>query len=133
ETRLRAVIHADYPAELPAFDLALHTGMRCGEQYGLTWDCVDLERRQLTIPRSKHGATRYIPLDDTAFRALLALADRGDGKGRVMVLAKSAHGYKQGHALKTPKEWFGTACHRAGVLDFRWHDLRHTFASRLVM
>ena len=79
ETKLRAVIETDYPGELAAFDLALQTGMRRSEQYGLTWDCVDFERRQITIPRSKHGGIRYIPLDNTAVNALLALRDSAPG------------------------------------------------------
>ncbi|MHB8734511.1 MAG: tyrosine-type recombinase/integrase [Terriglobales bacterium] len=133
ESRLRSTIAEHCPAELPAFDLALHTGMRRSEQYRLTWDCVDFERRQLTIARSKHGGIRYIPLDATAMAALRALSARGGGTGAVMVAAKGGHGYTQGHALKTPKEWFGAACLRAGVPDFTWHCLRHTFASRLTM
>ncbi len=133
ESRLRAVIQADYPGELPAFDLALHTGMRRSEQYRLTWECVDLERRQITIPRSKHGGIRYIPLDNTAVEALLRLRARGKGTGPVMVLAESGHGYEVGHALSTPKEWFKAAVTKAGIADFTWHCLRHTFASRLVM
>jgi integrase len=133
ETKLRAVIQSDYRDEVPAFDLALHTGMRQSEQYRLRWDCVELERRQLTIPRSKHGGIRYIPLDNTALAALVVLRSRSDGDGPVMVLAESGHGYKAGHALKTPKEWFMACCQKAGVADFTWHCLRHTFASRLVM
>ncbi len=133
EKKLRAIIEADYPQELSAFDLALHTGMRRSEQYGLTWDCVDLERRQITIPRSKHGGVRYIPLDKTALSALQILRTRGDGTGSVMVSAESGHGYLAGHPLKTPREWFQAACRKAGVAAFSWHCLRHTFASRLVM
>lgn len=122
-----------YPGELPAFNLALHTGMRRSEQYGLTWDCVNLERRQITIPRSKHGGSRYIPLNDSAMRALKALRQSGNGSGPVMVLSASGHGYHKGHALKTPREWFKNACKAAGVNGFTWHDLRHTFGSRLAM
>ncbi len=133
EARLRAVIARDYPAELAAFDLSLHTGMRRSEQYGLTWDCVDFERRQLTIRRSKHGGIRYIELDDTAIAALLALRDRGDGVGPVMVAGVSGHGKLAGAPLKTPREWFAAACRRAGLADYTWHCNRHTFASRLVM
>jgi integrase len=133
EARLRAVIERDYPAELAAFDLSLHTGMRRSEQYGLTWDCVDIERRQLTIPRSKHGGIRYVELDDTAVGALLALRDRGNGTGPVMVAAQGGHGKLAGDALKTPREWFAAACRRAGVTGYTWHANRHTFASRLVM
>ena len=40
------------------------------EQYGLTWDCVELERQILTIPRSQHGGTRYVFLNDAAVSAL---------------------------------------------------------------
>jgi len=133
ETKLRAAIESDYPNELPAFDIGLHTGMRQSEQYRLRWDRVDLERRQITIPRSKHGGIRYIPLDNSALSAFVALRSRSEGDGPVMVLADSGHGYKAGHALKTPKEWFNAACEKAGVADFTWHCLRHTFASRLVM
>lgn len=133
ETKLVAVIESDYPDELPAFNLALHTGMRKSEQYGLMWDCVDLMRKQITIPKSKHGGIRYLPLDQTAANALLSLRRRGDGTGRVMVAAKSGHGYLAGHALATPKSWFGAACRKAGLSDFVWHDLRHSFCSRLTM
>jgi integrase len=133
ETKLRAVIQSDYPGQLPAFDVALHTGMRKSEQYGLTWDCVDFERRQITIPRSKNGRVRYIPLDNTALDALLRLHTRSDGAGQVMVSAESGRGYLAGHALKSPREWFDATCRRAGIAGFTWHCLRHTFASRLVM
>lgn len=133
ETKLRAVLEAEYPGEVPAFDLALHTGMRKSEQYGLTWNYVDLMRQQITIPKSKHGGIRYIPLDQTAVNALLSLRRRSDGNGKVMVLGKSGHGYQAGHQLKTPKEWFLAACRKAGVASFTWHCLRHSFCSRLVM
>lgn len=133
ESKLVAAIESECPDEFPAFQLALHTGMRKSEQYGLTWDCVDLIRKQITIPRSKHGGIRYIPLDKSAVDALLTLRSRGDGTGKVIVLAKSGHGYQAGHALKTPKEWFLAACRKAGVSGFTWHCLRHTFCSRLVM
>lgn len=133
EARLRSAIERHAPAELPAFLLSLHTGMRRSEQYGLTWDCVDMERRQLTIPRSKHGGIRYVPLNDAAMAALKALNGRSDGTGPVMVAAASGHGYAQGHALKTPREWFSAACDRAQIADYTWHCNRHTFASRLVM
>lgn len=88
ETKLRAAIQLDYPGELPAFDVGLHTGMRQSEQYRLTWDCVNLERRQITIPRSKQGGIRYIPLDNTALAAFVTLRARSDGPGPVMVLAE---------------------------------------------
>ncbi|HUX68646.1 MAG TPA: site-specific integrase [Terriglobales bacterium] len=133
EARIVAAIQDRYPAELPAFLLALHTGMRRSEQYRLTWDCVDFVRSQLTIPKTKNGTIRYIPMDETATGALLALRDRGNGSGPVMVAAASGHGYTQGHALKTPREWFASACKLAAVPDFTWHGLRHSFASRLVM
>ncbi len=133
ESRLVTVLERHYPAELAAFMLSLHTGMRRSEQYGLTWDCVDLERRQLTIPRSKHGGIRYVELDDTAMAALLALRGRSDGAGKVMVAGISGHGKLKGEALKTPKQWFAAACRKAGLADYTWHANRHTFASRLVM
>lgn len=54
EGALRTKIHEMYPVHESEFDLALHTGMRRGEQYGLRWQEVDLKRGIITIPRSKH-------------------------------------------------------------------------------
>ena len=133
EQKLRSVIQEDYPAELPAFEIALHTGMRRSEQYRLSWDCVDLERRQITIPRTKNGGIRYIPLNGTALKAFRALRGRTQGHGAVMVAGFGGHGIAKGEALKSPRMWFSAACRRAGVYDFTWHCLRHTYASRLVM
>jgi integrase len=56
ETILREAIEARCPEHLPEFELALHTGMRLSEQYGLTWANVSLVRRVLTIQRSKNGS-----------------------------------------------------------------------------
>jgi integrase len=55
ESRLRAVIAKRFPQHMPELDIALNTGMRRSEQYGLEWMNVDLENRVLTIPRAKSG------------------------------------------------------------------------------
>src|SRR5215467_1227472 len=55
ETSLRGKIRECYPEHESEFDLALHTGMRRGEQYRLRWQDVDLRSGIITIPLSKHG------------------------------------------------------------------------------
>jgi integrase len=62
ESRLRAVLASKFASHLPEFEIALNTGIRPSEQYGLTWDRVDFLRKQITIPKSKNGKARYIPL-----------------------------------------------------------------------
>ena len=126
ESRLRAVILADYPAHMPEFEIALHTGMRPSEQYGLIWSRVDLVRKLITIPKSKNGNTRHIPLNSVAQAAFEELFARSSGQGRVFV-------NMQGEPLKGYKHWFDPAVRKAGVSFFTWYCLRHTFASRLVM
>jgi len=120
EKRLRQVIQADYPEHLPEFDLALNTGLRRSEMYGLTWEDVNLDRRTLRVRLSKNGETRHIPLNRAAVDALLTLSRRGNGTGPVFGIQK-------------PRHWFEPAVRDAGIEDFTWHCLRHTFASRLVM
>jgi site-specific recombinase XerD len=66
ETRLRAHVQATCPQHIPELDLALHTGMRLGEMYSLTWEHVNVSRKVLTISRSKNGETRHVPLNATA-------------------------------------------------------------------
>jgi integrase len=94
--------------------------------YGLTWENVNVPRRVLTVPRSKNGEVRHVPLNATASAALVALRERGDGTGPVIRNLK-------GLPLSDPRHWFEPALRMAKVWDFSWHCLRHTFASRLVM
>ena len=126
ESRLCAVIAADSPAHEPEFEIALHTGMRPSEQYGLTWDRVDLVRKLVTIRKSKSGNTRHIPLNSVALAAFRELFEHSSGQGRVFINVR-------GEPLKGYKHWFEPAIRKAGVAEFTWYCLRHTFASRLVM
>ena len=56
--------------------LSINTGLRRGEQFNLRWDHVNLANRVLTIPRSKHGGSRHVQLNDTAMAILRALPSR---------------------------------------------------------
>jgi integrase len=126
ETKLRKEIR-ELGAEREAeFELALNTGMRRGEQYRLRWQDVDLRREVLTIPRSKHGEARHIQINSTARAALLILRGERDRIGYVIPSC-------DGPRTRDWRHWFEEVVKKAGLQNFRWHDLRHTFASRLVM
>ena len=124
--RLRAVIANDYPWHMPEFDIALNTGMRPSEMLEMTWDRVDLGRRQITILRSKGGKPRHIPLNTTALAAFRLLYNRPLRAERVFLS-------EDGQSLVGYKHWFTPAVEKAGVKNFTWYCLRHTFASRLAM
>jgi site-specific recombinase XerD len=132
EEKLRAVIRLKYPEHEPELDLAMYTGMRRGEQFGLKWKDVDLELGILTV-RGKTGR-REIVANDAAIAALRLLAkvaptedfDRPPVQAFVCPQTKSDE-------QKDWRRWLEKSLKEAGVLDFHWHDLRHTFASRLVM
>lgn len=126
EVRLRAVVSATCPEHMAELDLALNTGLRLSELYGLDWENVNLARRVLTIPRPKNGEMRHVPLNGPALAALAELQVRSDGVGPVIRNA-------EGGALASPRYWFEPAVRIAKLRGFSWHCLRHTFASRLVM
>jgi len=126
ENKLREKIRELCPEHEAEFDLALHTGMRRGEQYRLRWQDVDLKRGILTIARSKHGEARHIQINSVAQAALLRLRERADGVGYVCPGC-------EGPRSRDWRRWFEDVLEKAELRNFRWHDLRHTFASRLVM
>jgi integrase len=126
ESRLRAVICQRFPGHQPEFEIALNTGMRPSEQYRLEWEHVDLAHRVITLPRTKSGGRRHIPMNTTVFTAFRALFERSSGQGRVFIAA-------DGQPLKGYKHWFDLAVREAGLRDFTWYCLRHDFASKLVM
>jgi len=113
----------------PVIAFALNTGLRRGEQFNLRWDNVNLANRVLTIPRSKHGGSRHVQLNDTAMAILRALPSRFHSRW----VFPSATGKSPMSANNFRYRVFEPAVRDAKVEDFRWHDLRHTFASRLAM
>jgi len=73
EKSLCAAIEGRFPEFLPHFLLSLHTGMRMGEQYGLHWNQIDFERRQLHLLKTKNGDPRVIPLNSVALGGVIKL------------------------------------------------------------
>lgn len=126
ESRIRKVMEKTCPQFRPAFDFALNTGLRAGEQFNLKWSDVDLDRKQLTIPLSKNGTSRHVSLNDEAMAALRSLKEASLGSPYVF---ENSLGRRMG----TIQRWFQPVLKEAQVDGFRWHDLRHTFCSRLVM
>jgi len=109
--------------------LALHTGLRQAEQFNLRCEHVDFGTGLITIPRSKHGEVRRVPMNDTVRGILLHLPSRA----KSALVFPSRTGRTPMKADNFVLRAFKPALHRAGIANFRWHDLRHTFASRLVM
>lgn len=139
---------------LPAAIVALNTGLRFGELVGLRWSQVDLIRRRLTVGNSKTeaGAGRAVPLNQRALAALSMQASRfPERKAEHFVFPTERYnrGLK-GHEsaswglnpevpMGTLKESWEAAKRRTGDKEklippvvCRWHDLRHTFLTRLI-
>lgn len=109
---------------------------------GLRWRDCDVLTGMLTVPRSKHGETRHVPMNSRVRAVLMDLATRRLPDGDAYVFAQPG-GTPPGRADR----WFARAVSRARqelaeqghradaeALDgFTWHGLRHTFASRLAM
>lgn len=120
------VAFADYLQ--PLVLLSLNTGIRRGEILQLRWADVDLLQRELIVrgENAKSGKVRHIPLNDEALRTLQQW--RLDARSAEWVFAGN-----DGKCMKAVNTSWKGVLHSAAILDFRWHDLRHHFASRLVM
>jgi site-specific recombinase XerD len=126
EILLRAAVLSNCPEREPELDLALYTGMRRGEQFTLKWKDVDLDRGILTV-RGKTGR-RHIVINSSARSAIERLAKHRRDPAALFVCPDT-----QSEVQTDWRRWFEKSCRAAGIEDFHWHDLRHTFASRLVM
>ena len=107
---------------------ALHTGMRMGEVIDLTWWGVDHVRRTVTIFRSKNGERRTIPVNDTVLQILKEKAKVRSLELDRVFCSKALTPMESGHLRRA----FRLALRKAKIQDFHFHDLRHTFATRLV-
>ncbi|RZD18980.1 MAG: site-specific integrase [Candidatus Acididesulfobacter diazotrophicus] len=105
---------------------ALNTGMRKSEILGLTWDRIDLKNRIILLDKTKNGERRELPVNDTLYQTLSGLT-RHLKTDYVFYNPQTLKPY---HDFKKP---FLKALSKSHILDFHFHDLRHTFASWLVM
>lgn len=101
---------------------ALATGLRQGNILRLEWSQMDMARQHAWIRAGQSKSRRPIavPLNDTAMRVLLAQV----GKHPERVFTFRGNPLQKAHN----KAWTD-ALKRAGITDFRWHDLRHTWAT----
>ena len=107
----------------PIVTVALHTGARKGELRNLKWDEVDFNLGIISLIDTKNGERRDIPMNETVKAILKGMDRKGD-----YVFCK-----EDGQGFVTVKNLFKTALRKSGIEDFHFHDLRHTFASNLVM
>ncbi len=105
---------------------ALNTGMRRGEVLGLKWSQISLPQRLIRVERTKSGKVRFIPINDFLFHEFQRLA-RANGSAEYVFLNP-----RNRKRLVDTSTGFDTANKRAHITGLRFHDLRHTFASRLV-
>ena len=106
--------------------MALNTGMRKGKILKLKWDQVDLKHGFILLDITKNGERREVPINETLKGVLQGIA-------RHINASNVFYDSKTGSPYKDVKRSFKTAIRRAKIHDFKFHDLRHTFESHLVM
>ena len=111
--------------------LALHTGCRKQELLGLEWKRVDLQAGLIYLEaiHTKAGKRRAVPLNRIAREAIL---NRLRWRAQHCPASPWVFCDEEGNRIGDVKRSFATACKRAGISDFRIHDLRHTCAAWLV-
>jgi integrase len=133
---LKACQASSNPYLYPVVVLALSTGMRQGEIMGLKWEDVDLHQGRITLHETKNGERRVVPLVGKALE-LLKEHDKVRRIGTPLLFPGKVKIHRPGEVaiykpmdLRTPWE---SALKKAGIDDFRFHDLRHSTASYLAM
>jgi integrase len=125
-TELRAVLEACPDWLRPIAALAVSTGMRRGEILGLRWLDIDHAGNRVMLPQTKNGEGRIVYLNKLAQQALGSVTSEGTKPGdRVFSESQMVGDYVT--------QTFSKACREVGIVDFTFHDLRHTAASWMRM
>jgi site-specific recombinase XerD len=118
----------EYPDHMtPMVLVSLNTGLRYGELAALDWSAIDFKAKVLTVTgkTAKGAKTRHLPLNAEALDVLTRWKEQGGSKGLVFRNGDDA-------PIASVKTAWAKLLEDAKISDFRWHDLRHTFASKLV-
>lgn len=105
--------------------VALNTGMRRGEILNLKWHDVDFQRDIISLFDTKNGESRKIPMNAQVKVTLIKVKKHPESQ---YIFCN-----RKGEPLSNVRKSFFTAIQNAGIINFHFHDLRHTFASQLVM
>ncbi len=105
----------------------LQTGLKQDELLSLTWDRANIFRKTILIKDTKNGKPKTIPLNKTALGILGRKAKVISIKSKIVFHSKSGTKIDK-HNLRRA---FVNAMEKAGIEDFTYHGLRHTFATRL--
>jgi integrase len=121
----------------PVVLTARHTGMRKENILSLKWNQVDLFRRVISLEQTKNNERLCIPINDTLMEVLKKLAKVRHIKSQYVFFhpnaqKRNAKGTFNGKRYYEVKTSFQKALKEAGIENFRFHDLRHCFASELV-
>jgi len=125
ETEIDALLKACARHLKPIVEAAIHTGMRKGEILSLKWE--QIRNGLIYLTETKSGKARQIPINDRLEQLLRELRQKNQLKSQYVFCGPD------GKRLYWIARSFNTACKKVGLEDFRFHDLRHTFASHLVM
>jgi len=112
----------------PMILLSINTGLRRGELFSLRWENVSFDHAMLTIDgaNAKSGKTRHIPLNSEAKHVLKSWREQTPEFEFVFQ-------NKYGKQFDNAKKSWAALLKDANIKNFRWHDMRHHFASKLVM
>ena len=131
--QLPVLIYSSFADRMtPLITLSLKTGMRRGEVFDLKWEHVNFEQRVITVvgDTAKSGNTRHIPMSQVLHNTLKDWQQQAPKTPDNRVFpADDEHG---GRLDNVRKSW-ASILERAQITNFRWHDMRHDFASQLVM
>jgi integrase len=122
DSEFQKLYEAAYPAMKPVLITAYTSGMRLGEIVKLKWEEIDLEKNCIYVRDTKNFEGRVIPMNPTLRKTLLALKNSFTNEPVFSYKSKDSLGSSFRKVLKFSR-----------IPHCRFHDLRHTFATRLVM
>jgi len=114
------------------FEVSLKSGMRRSEQYNLRWGDVDFDRRIMRLQKTKNGRPRNAFIIEDVAAALKQLRDLNLERRDRSETQPNRSPEDVVFAKADNKKWWQAALDAAKIKNYRWHDNRHTFCSRLV-